>query len=318
MISTLFTLLLIVTVSFFPVVIWAYIFTYIDNSTLSKRRLLSGVFAGSISVAPILYMEQFLTFLSIEGINVFNLFAVEHSFYNVIPAFLSLFLFLSVFLFFSLITQIIIKKKILFTDNYIGSIFVFLWGIIWVLGLFCLMNLLPSLTRDIWSLVSMQWVMLNSFALVVWYYAVIALLEEGSKHFQFLSWASKPESIRKWVLYAIFIALWFSFIENILYTYFLYTSTWFSSELLKLYFFRGVFSITLHILCTSVLAYSSLRAFVFSDIKKTRIFALGLLVSLFLHALFDVALTFWFPLVLILYFIWGYLYVSSLFYWETS
>lgn len=318
MVSTLLTLLLIILVSFFPVVIWAYIFTYIDESHLSKRRLLSWVFAGAISVGPILFMQDILDMLGIQGINIFSLFSSAVSSYSWIPSFLSLFLFFSAFLFASFMTQFILKRKINFTENYKGSIFVFLWWIIWVLFLFFLLNALPFLSRDIWNLVNIDWVVLNSLALVIGYYAVIALLEEWSKHFQFLSGSTWEVSLRKWVLYAIFIALWFSFIENILYTYFLYMSNWFSSELLKLYFFRGVFSIILHILCTSILAYSSLRAFEFSLPRKTQIFIVWFVVSIILHALFDIALTLWFSLALIFYFIGWYLYVSSLFYSEHS
>jgi len=317
MISTFFTCILIGIVCFFPVVIWAYIFTYIDASHLSKKRLLSGVFAGALSVAPILYMQEFLDFLRIDGIDVFTLFTLEHSFYNLIPAFLSLFLFLSIFVFFSFLTQIILRRKLVFSDNYTGSILVFLGWIIGVLWLFCLMNFIPFLSRDTWTLLSIEWAMLNSLTLVIWYYAVIALLEEWSKHFQFLSGDIVSKSMRKNILYAIFIALGFAFVENILYTYFLYTSHGFSSELLKLYFFRWVFSIILHILCTCILAYSSLRAFHFSMPRKTQIFIIWFTLSLLLHAVFDIALTLGFPLVLIIYFVWWYLYVSSLFYGES-
>jgi len=199
-----------------------------------------------------------------------------------------------------------------------GSILVFLWWIMGILWLFCLMNFIPFLSRDTWTLLSIEGAMLNSLTLVIGYYWVIALLEEWSKHFQFLSWDIVSRSMRKNILYAIFIALGFSFVENILYTYFLYTAHGFSSELLKLYFFRGVFSIILHILCTSILAYSSLRAFHFSIPRKTQIFVVWFTLSLLLHAVFDIALTLGFSLVLILYFIWGYLYVSSLFYWKDT
>lgn len=313
MISGFITLLLIIWISFFPVVIWAYIFTYIDDSHLSKKRLLSGVFAWSISVAPILFMQDFLSFFKLGGIDIFSLFHTGASFHSWIPAFLSLLLFLSCFMIFSLVTQLILKKKIRFTDSYKGSTFVFLWGIIWTIILFFLLKSLPFLMKDIWNLVNMDGIVLNSVWLVIAYYIVIALLEEWSKHFQFLSDTSDT-SIRKWVLYAIFIALGFSFVENILYTYFLYLSSGFTSELLKLYFFRGVFSIILHILCTSILAYSSLSAFEFSIPRRTQIFIIWFIASISLHALFDIALTLWFSLVLLFYFIWWYLYVSSLFY----
>ena len=314
MISNLFTLLLIIWVSFFPVIIWAYIFTYIDESHLSRRRLLSWVFAGAVSVAPVLFMKDILSFIGIENINIFSLFAPNISAYSWFPSFLSLLLFFSGFLLCSFLTQLLLRKKVIFSENYKGSIIVFLGWIIWVLALFFVSRLLPFLMTDMWSLVQVDGVILNSLSLIIGYYLVIALLEEWAKHFQFLSWATDWVSLRKWVLYSIFIALWFSFIENILYTYFLFINNGFSSELLKLYFFRGVFSIILHILCTSILAYSSLKAFEFSLPKKTQIFIIWVIASIGLHALFDIALTLWFSMILIIYFIGGYLYVSSLFY----
>ena len=316
MVSNLITLLLIIGVSFFPVIIWAYIFTYIDESHLSRKRLLSWVFAGAVSVAPVLFMQDILRFIGIESINVFSLFSSEISAYSWFPGFLSLILFFSGFLFCSFLTQLFLSKKVTFSENYKRSTIVFLWGIIGVLALYFCMNYIPFLNGDIWNQLRVDSVILSSLSLIIGYYLVIALLEEWAKHFQFLSGATGEVSLRKWVLYSIFIALGFSFVENILYTYFLFISNWFSSELLKLYFFRGVFSIILHILCTSILAYSSLRAFEFSLPKKTQIFIIWVIASIGLHALFDIALTLWFSLVLILYFIWGYLYVSSLFYSE--
>ncbi len=42
---------------FIPIVIWAYVFTFIDGSSLAKKRSLFGILAGVVSVIPILYME---------------------------------------------------------------------------------------------------------------------------------------------------------------------------------------------------------------------------------------------------------------------
>jgi len=50
---------------------------------------------------------------------------------------------------FSLLTQLILKKKINFTDNYKGSMFVFLGGIIGTIALFFLLKSLPFLMNDV-------------------------------------------------------------------------------------------------------------------------------------------------------------------------
>jgi len=63
-------------------------------------------------------------------------------------------------------------------------------------------------------------VIFNSFKLIVFYYLLVAFIEEASKHFNFLqSSVLQIKSIKDGVLYAIFVALGFSLIENMLYLY---------------------------------------------------------------------------------------------------
>jgi hypothetical protein len=49
-------LLILALISFFPILIWAYSFAYIDQNPLNKKRFLVGIFGGILSVFPILYM----------------------------------------------------------------------------------------------------------------------------------------------------------------------------------------------------------------------------------------------------------------------
>lgn len=319
MVSSSITLILVILFAFFPVVIWAYIFSYIDDSKLSKKRFLSGIFAGALSVGPIIYMEQILEFLRLESINIFSFLGTVWSISNWLPSFISLTLFLVFFICLSLLTQLLFKRKIQLNQQYIKSISVSFWSIIVILFLFCFMDFIPFLSSEISSIVRLDSVILDSLKLVIAYYIIIAFIEEGSKYFQFLGWNSlKPENIKVGILYAIFIALWFSFVENILYIYFMYTNTWLSGELFKLYFFRWVFSIVLHVLCSVVFAYASLRAFYFSSSVQLKTFVIGGAISIALHALFDISITLGFPIIMIVYFIGGYLYVSSLFYSEAA
>jgi RsiW-degrading membrane proteinase PrsW (M82 family) len=163
-------------------------------------------------------------------------------------------------------------------------------------------------------------IVFNTFKLIIFYYLIVAFIEEAAKHFNFLqSSVLYIKSVRDWVLYAIFVALGFSFIENLLYLWNYYSVYWTSFELLKLYFFRSTFSIVVHILSSSVIAYYFSKALILYRDKDLsfsylKIFCFGLIVSIFLHLFFDVALSLGFMFIIFIYFVWGYLYVSGIFY----
>ena len=162
----------------------------------------------------------------------------------------------------------------------------------------------------------------NSFKLIIFYYIVIAFIEEASKHFNFLqSSIVSINSVKSWVLYAIFVALWFSFAENLLYIYNIYQVEWLSFSLVYTYFFRSIFSVMVHVFCSSLVAYYFTRAYLKYREKDLsfpylKIFIFWLIAWIFLHLIFDITLTLWFIFVIFFYFLFGYLYVSSIFYKE--
>jgi RsiW-degrading membrane proteinase PrsW (M82 family) len=165
-------------------------------------------------------------------------------------------------------------------------------------------------------------IIFNSFKLIIFYYIIVAFIEESSKHFNFLqSSVLYIKSVKEGVLYAIFVALGFSLIENMLYLYNYYSTYWVNWELLNIYFFRSIFSVIVHILSSSVVAYYFSKALLLYrqkdlSLSYLKIFSFWLLISILLHLFFDVALTLWFTVIMFFYFIWGYLYVSSIFYGE--
>jgi RsiW-degrading membrane proteinase PrsW (M82 family) len=165
-------------------------------------------------------------------------------------------------------------------------------------------------------------IIFNSFWLIIFYYLVVAFIEESSKHFNFLqSSVLSINSIKDWVLYAIFVALWFSLIENMLYLYNYYISYGLTSELVQIYFWRSLFSVIVHVLSSSVVAYYFSKALLLYrkkdlSLSYLKIFSYWLFVSILLHLFFDVALTLGFTFIMFIYFIWSYLYVSSIFYKE--
>lgn len=309
--------------SFFPIVIWAYVFSYIDDNPLNKKRFIVWIFWWALSVLPILYLDKFLNIFNFKILNIFYYVSQIKWLLTSFEFWLSLSLFLLIIVIFSFLFGWFINKFRKVSIIYLKNILVFLFFIwflsIWVYVfnlLFSNINIPVSDPIYFWDIV------FNSFKLIVFYYLLVAFIEESSKHFNFLqSSVLHIDSVKNWVLYAIFVALWFSLIENILYLYNFYSSYWLTWELTQLYFSRSIFSVIVHVLSSSVVAYYFSRALLLYREKDLslpylKIFFYWLFISILLHLFFDVALTLGFSIIVFLYFIWGYLYVSSIFYRE--
>lgn len=323
MLSTIFIYILLTLISFFPIVIWAYIFSYIDDNPLNKKRFFIGVIWWILSVVPILYMDKVLEIFHFKYFNTFYFISQIQTFFSSLEFGFSLMLFLLILVWFSFIIGGLVHKFHNIFKIYVRNMLVFL-VFIWFMSLcIYILNLLFwkfdfAITQSI-----MFWdILFNSFKLILFYYLLIAFIEESSKHFNFLqSSVLYIDSVKTGVLYAIFVALWFSLIENMLYLYNYYSQVGLSKDLLQLYFFRSVFSVVVHILSSSVVAYYFSKALLLYrdhdlSFPYLKIFSFGLLISILLHLFFDVALTLGFSAVMFIYFIGGYLYVSSIFYKE--
>lgn len=314
-------LLILAIISFFPILIWAYSFAYIDQNPLNKKRFLVWVLWWILSVFPILYMWKIIDFLNYKYLNIFYFVSEIKDFFSSLEFWFSLSLVLFLIVFFSFIFWFLFirKKEILkiYLKNFlIFLIFIFLFSI-FIFGLNFFLNFIDFSVK---SNVSFWNIIFDTFKLVIFYYIVVAFVEEVSKHFNFLqSSIFSLKTVKSWVENAIFVALWFAFIENILYLYSFYKEFWLNFELVKVYFFRSIFSVIVHILCSSVLAYYFSKAYILHKEKNIsfpyfKIFSFWLVISIFLHLFFDVSMTFGISFVLFAYFIGWYLYVSSIFY----
>ena len=321
MIENIFTFTILWFISFFPIVIWAYIFSYIDNNKLNKKRFLIGILWWVISVIPVLYMENVLQLINIPYINIFYFISQIKWFLSILELWLSLWLIIIILALFSFILWWFIHKfkKIIFI--YIKNIIIFLIFIIFLWFIFFILNILFSnLDINISREINFLNIVFDSLKLIIFYYLIVAFIEESSKHFNFLqSSILQITSIKQWVLYAIFVALWFSLIENILYLYNYYSINWFNSELIKIYFFRSLFSVIVHILSSAVVWYYFSKALILYrdnnlSFPYLKIFFFWLCISILLHLFFDVAITLGFSFIMFFYFIWWYLYVSSIFF----
>lgn len=323
MLESIFIYILLFLISFFPIVIWAYSFSFIDNNPLNKKRFMVWILWWILSVIPILHIDKIMNFLDFEYLNVFYFASKIKDLLTSFEFWISLSMFLFLVVIFSFFLGWFFKQKSSIFKIYIKNIISFLI-FIFILSfvLFIVNFLLQKVDFNIENPISFWNIIFNTFKLVIFYYIIVAFIEEASKHFNFLqSSVFYIKNVKDWVLYAIFVALWFSFIENMLYLYNYYLSSGLSFELIKLYFFRSAFSIMVHILSSSVLAYYFSRALILYRWKDLsfpylKIFSFWLFISILLHLIFDVALTLWFVFIIFVYFIWGYLYVSSIFYKE--
>ncbi len=323
MLETIFIYIFLFFISFFPIVIWAYSFSFIDDNPLNKNRFLVWILGWVLSVIPILHIDKIMNILDFEYLNVFYFASKIWNFISSLKFAFSLSIFLIIVVLFSFFLWGFLKNKSSIFKIYIKNILVFLVFIFLLsIFLFLLWFLLKNFDFDIRNSISFWNIIFDTFKLIIFYYVIVAFIEEASKHFNFLqSSIFYIKSVKDWVLYAIFVALGFSFIENMLYLYNYYITYWLSWELLKLYFYRSAFSVMVHVLSSSVMAYYFSKALILYRWKDLsfpylKIFTTGLIISIILHLVFDVALTLGFVFIIFIYFIWGYLYVSSIFYKE--
>lgn len=99
------------------------------------------------------------------------------------------------------------------------------------------------------------------------------------------------------MLFSIFIALGFGFIENILYLKNVAEqSGLMSSGVLTTWIFRSIFSLMTHIACSVIVGLYFSRAFIaYSALPKVipyvKTFLYGFIFSIIVHAIFDISLT---------------------------
>lgn len=311
-------LLFLLLISLFPVLVWSYIFSYIDWDKLNKSRFILWVFSWVVAVIPIVFFEQFFSFFRLSFLlQIFSNF-------NLVWFWVFLLVFILIILVSAFIYLFIQKRSHKKAMQYIFSSFwVFIIFILFSSSLLYLADYLWLFSRfSIWDTeLNFSGVALNSFRLVLFYYFFIAVIEELSKHINFLGYSiNYISSVQKWVLYAIFATLGFVFVENMLYLYNVYSVSSFSWEFFRVYLFRFVFSLMVHVFCSSLLAYYFTKAYLnfksFFRWEYIKLLFTWIFFAVSLHAFFDISLTYWWSFIMIIYFLVGYFYLTGVFYRE--
>jgi len=311
-------------ISFIPVLLWGYLFAYIDDTPVWNTRFLAGVFGWILAVIPVLYIDQIAKLTWLDYLNSFSLLSNISSIVSSASFGASLVLWVLCIALFSLLSVTVFHGWLSVSRVYLKNIFIFVLFIAGISFLFYLIHLLFQAfpVFDVQTNSTIGWVVNSSLKFIIFYYIVVWVIEESAKHFNFLqSSLAAINNYKVWVLYAIFVALGFSFTENMLYLYSEYSHSWFGKDFLKIYFFRSIFSVIVHVLASSLIGYYFSKAYLNHRKNKLifpyiKVFLLWIFWWVILHSLFDIWLTLWFSLIIILYFLWGYFYVTSLLYRE--
>lgn len=317
MISKIFTIIFLCFSALIPILLWWYLFSYFDWKEFNRKRFFYWILAWVISVFPVLYLWDLIESTWINFLNIFKNVYLLKDFSWVISIFISILLLLLLFSFVPFLINFAKKSKEdfmnLFKNLIIFSGFAFIFALIF----FVLKWILWSYETELQTYPEFWKIVFNSFYLVIFYYIIIWLLEELSKFFSFnYSKNFQIISPKEWVLFAIFTALWFAFLENILYFHTLSQNYWIWKQFLAVYFSRNLFSVFLHIICSSIFAYFFSLAYLKRDntFKYIKLLFFGFILSVLFHSMFDIFLTFDLTFIIFLYFIWWYFYISSIFY----
>lgn len=305
-------LLVLFAINCLPIVIWSYVYTHIWGDKLYKSVFFLWGIMGGISLSILLYFQDILNYLGIFSDKFFWLFLWDISFSSFIFAVLflvSYIFFISVV--FSLFSS---NKKSIFTHLFLFCIVSFFLLLSYIGGIY----ILPDI--DFTSLPYIQvfgWYTLSSIYLVILYYLIVAFFEECGKYISFLSLYKRIPSHYVFI-WMIFIALWFSFTENFYYTYQVYTKGGSIWELLQIGTYRGIFSTTVHVL-GSIFILSILWDIGNIFLKKKKYFfisIMGMIGWVYLHTIFNIGMTLGLLFVSVLYFLWGYLFISYILYYH--
>lgn len=311
---------IIILISFIPISLWGYFFWYIDNDSLNKKRFFLWIFWWRLSVIPVLYLWDISKEFSFDILNIFAQIS-NFSLLNVILSFISVLIIFSLIPFFLFYSPPYTKEKFLifFKRFLIFSLFfIIISGIFYLLN--SVFNSFSNFTTPLEKDLNITFwdIAFNSLKLVIFYYLIIWIIEELSK-FLFFSYDKNLiiSNNKNWIIYAIFIALWFSFTENILFFKSIYENFWFWKELISTYFLRNIFSVFLHILCSSIFAYFFSKMYLKYRDNYNKIYIKTLFtwffLSFILHWLFDIFLSFSMMFFVFLYIIFWYFYFTYIF-----
>lgn len=317
----MFVLSLILTL-IIPSLAWGYIFSYNEDRNISKEKFFLGMISWGFAVVSVIIINKLLLSNSNSFLNPFFSLHKENIIW--IDKITSTWLPVIVISILSLLSSYLLfhkkaKHNFWYFLDFKKNFLIWILLIIFTSSLISLFfTFFPELNIEISDSIKFKEVAFSSIKLVLFYYVIVAIIEESSKYLNFL-WTmfSPKEKFKKWIIYSIIVAFWFAVVENIIYVYNIYKDSGFSSELITTIFLRSIFSVSAHILFSVVISYFYLKEENKKIISKQVI--IWILISIWLHVLYDVGLsTNISPIFPILYLIWSYLFITHVFYYKKN
>ena len=320
MIANIFTIFFTIVFLLIPILVWLFLYESFSKEFIKRRHIIFWMFLWSLITLPIVLSSQ----------NSFT-FVFEKIFWYL---YVQNTLLLSIWFLGSMLCMYGIFFLIL---SLIKKSFSGMWFLMYSM----LIVSIVSIALVFWyMLVTWLWVgsdiflpesrlifgvIFSSFLSIFWYYLIVSLLEESGKFMWHLSQAHKKHyivSLSHFLTFSVSIAVWFSFFENILYTYMQYANEGIGFHLVVLVFFRGLISLSLHVLCTLLFSLGmwhiwNLWSVWGKQYMRYLLYSLPIFISILFHTLFNVSLTFGYVGVVFLvffglYFVVAYMIPQSL------
>ena len=296
-----------------PIVVWLYLYESFSKEFVKRRHIVFWMFLWCIITLPIVLSSQ--TSLTFVFEKIFWYLYMQDALMlsvwflgSILCMYVIFFLAISLvkksfsgvwFLIFSVLIVSIVSIALVLSYMFV------IW--LWVGS-----NIALSESRLIYGLI------FSSFLSIFWYYLIVSLLEESAKFMWHLSQAHKKHytvSLSHFLTFSVSIAVWFSFFENILYTYVQYTNEGIGFHLVVLAFFRGIISLSLHILCALLFSLGMWKIWNSRKILAASYLLVSssivyILSSILFHTFFNLSLTFGYVWVSFLVFLGLYLVVA--------
>ena len=312
----------------FPMLLWGYLFSYLDNSPLNARRFCIGIFAGVLAVLPVLFLEDILRVLHLESLDAFTVLASASPTPNSLTLTVTVAGILAV-----MSAVILILGAIAFPARgtfplrvYLRNSSIFVISSLVFLVLPSVLGIIPGFSDVFADGVTVGGNVFRTLGAICVYYTIVGLTEEGTKHWSFLaSSLSDSTTLRRGLVFSAFVALGFAFAENILYLHALLSAQGgLDGAFFTTWSMRSIFSTFVHVLCGMILAHAFFRVYTVTPTYGVlssgamRILVSGIGLAVLAHAIFDISLTGGFTAIIFVYAIVGYLSITGMFYREEA
>ncbi len=261
--------------------------------------------AGAVSIVPVIYAKDIYEYFSLSGF-LTVLTRSQNSVLDFVGAFLvSYWLPVGIFLVFLLsysFSNLLVLKRTFFQ----------VVGMMLATSLFLAVaaSLLPEFGSGNLTIQGNVFLTLSGIVVV---YVFISILEESMKHLSLYGSVGPGLDRREILLFAVYSALGFVFLENIVYLSHIRESAGFGGTFFGTLFSRSIVSLLLHIFASLILALGFAKYVRLAGFAAVFAFVQGLIGAIAVHALFNISLTYDKSGIILVYIFIGYFFFTKVF-----